>query len=153
MSYMRVAYQGAHKPLVGTSLFLSASYHRTRRFTILKQKILRKLSAKRLKISLSNFKLNKIKSRAIRKPPFDKGGSTPAAGSPFSKKHNSAGLYWLCAVVGNKAKITPFFPRSAFSAQQGCRPAALPAWGRRGPPAQRGRLPRACPSPSVCSWL
>ena len=44
----------------------------------------------------------------------------------------------LCAVVGNKAKITPFFPRSAFSAQQGCRPAALPAWGRRGPPAQRG---------------
>ena len=86
-------------------------------------------------------------------PIVNQGGSTPAAGSPFSKKHNSAGLHWLCAVVGNKAKITPFFPRSAFSAQQGCRPAALPAWGRRGPPAQRGRLPRACPSPSVCSWL
>ncbi|WP_302150494.1 hypothetical protein, partial [uncultured Gemmiger sp.] len=79
-----------------------------------------------MKISLSKFKLNKIKPRAIRKTPFDKGVSTPTAGSPFSKKHNSAGLHWLCAVVGNKAKITPFFPRSAFSAQQGCRPAALP---------------------------
>ena len=46
---------------MGTSLFLSASYHRCRRFTIPKQKILRKLSEKRLEIWFSKRKLNKIK--------------------------------------------------------------------------------------------
>ena len=55
----------AHRPLVGTSLFLSASYHRCRRFTIPKQKILRKLSEKRLEIWFSKRKLNKIKLRGL----------------------------------------------------------------------------------------
>ena len=47
--------------------------------------------------------------------------------------------------------VTPSFPHSAFSARQGCRRAAPPAWGRRGLPALRVPPPCACQGPSACS--
>ena len=47
--------------------------------------------------------------------------------------------------------VTPFSRRSAFSARQGCRRAAPPAWGRRGLPALRGPPPYACQGPSAYS--
>ena len=49
--------------------------------------------------------------------------------------------------------VTPFSRRSAFSARPESRPAAPPAWGRRGQQAPPRRAPHACPSPSACSWL
>ena len=49
--------------------------------------------------------------------------------------------------------VTPFSRRSAFSARPESRPAAPPAWGRRGQQAPPPRAPHACPSPSACSWL
>ena len=48
--------------------------------------------------------------------------------------------------------VTPFSRRSAFSARPESRPAAPPAWGRRGQQAPPPRAPHACPSPSACSW-
>ena len=78
----------AYRPLVGTSLFLSASYHRCRRFTIPKQKILRKLSEKRLEIWFSKRKLNKIKLCGLL--PLCRGGIYAArclTASPFSGLH------------------------------------------------------------------
>ena len=53
-----------------------------------------------------------------------------------------------CAVIKN---VTPFSRRSAFSARPESRPAAPPAWGRRGQQAPPRRAPHACPSPSACS--
>ena len=47
--------------------------------------------------------------------------------------------------------VTPFSRRSAFSARPESRPAAPPAWGRRGQQAPPRRAPHACPSPSACS--
>ena len=47
--------------------------------------------------------------------------------------------------------VTPFSRRSAFSARPESRPAAPPAWGRRGRQAPPRRAPHACPSPSACS--
>ena len=49
--------------------------------------------------------------------------------------------------------VTPFSRRSAFSARPESRPAVPPAWGWRGQQAPPRRAPRACPSPSACSWL
>ena len=56
-----------------------------------------------------------------------------------------------CAVILHTKNVTPFSRRSAFSVRQGCRPAAPPAWGRRGLPALRGPPPCACQGPSACS--
>ena len=56
-----------------------------------------------------------------------------------------------CAVILHTKNVTPFSRRSAFSARQGCRRAAPPAWGRRGLPALRVPPPCACQGPSACS--
>ena len=58
-----------------------------------------------------------------------------------------------CAVILHTKNVTPFSRRSAFSARPESRPAAPPAWGRRGQQAPPRRAPHACPSPSACSWL